>query len=140
MGNGSDYIKDGGFLKYDWEKERTIEGIDVLRHKFEKRSDLPKFSNTAKAYFKEDGNHEVIQLRFYDDRLAVIDIDIMPSQNHINKVTKEKFPAGVLHIHDWGFEDGKWRRLEEARYMTDAEIAKYGDLIRKANPNVRFRP
>lgn len=36
--------------------------------------------------------------------------------------------------------DGSTRRNSEARYMSNEEIAKYGELIRAFNSEVKFRP
>lgn len=37
------------------------------------------------------------------------------------------------------YENRKWVRSNSPRLMNNNEIAKYGDLLKKANPNVRFR-
>jgi hypothetical protein len=94
---------------------------------------LPLFSGKSEVYFKksDEGDHPIEQVRVYKDRHAFIDID----WGHTHK----SFKSGTVHVHEWVKRpNGTFKRLNP-RYASNEEIARYGDLIRKANPNVRLR-
>jgi hypothetical protein len=52
------------------------------------------------------------------------------------------FPKGVVHVQTYKVEsDSSITRLSNnARYMSDNEIKKYGPIIKAFNPKVKFRP
>lgn len=63
----------------------------------------------------------------------------------------ETFTEGVVHVQEyttikvWNEKYKKYvdvfkRKSNNARLMTDEEIAKYGPIIHHFNPNVKFRP
>ena len=59
---------------------------------------------------------------------------------HINPDGKV-FPKGVVHVHVCTIdEDGHLVLSAQARLMTEAEISKYGPLLKSYDPKVRFRP
>ena len=92
---------------------------------------LPFYSNTSDFYVKiseEDGTPE--QIRIFKNLKAVIDID----WNHPH----HPFKKGEIHVHDCVInQEGKPKR-KSARAATSDEIKKYGRLIKKINPNVKF--
>jgi len=98
-------------------------------------SSLPIYSNNSEVYFKKSdkGKHYVEQARVYSNRKAALDFD----WGH----THGKHQKGVVHVHVW-HQDGKghWVRGANPRCMNNDEIARYGNLIKKANPNARLRP
>ena len=51
------------------------------------------------------------------------------------------FQKGTIHVQVYIVgKNGKPQRLSDnARLMTDAEIAKYGPIIKYFNPNVKFK-
>ena len=142
MWSGRNYNPDGGFKEYEWTEEKEkIGGVKVLSNPNAKRDDLPYHSNTSEAYFKRDSSGEIIQLRVYTERRAYLDIDINPSDEHTNKKTGEVFAKHIVHVHEWvKTANGSFRRSKEARLMSDAEIKKWGNAIKLANPNVKFKP
>lgn len=122
--------------------DQIVAGIKVIYNDSTKReNDLPAESNSAEAYFKSDAKGNIIQLRIYDSvtHKAVMDIDFV--DRHKNKQTGEVFEKGVAHVQEFKIKNGVPKRMSrKARYMTNAEIAKWGGAILKANPNVKFRP
>lgn len=146
MGDFKSYKPSGGFDQYlYYQIGETItadngmqgkiidEYTDSSTGKF--HSSLPMYSNTSEVYFKKSdkGKHLVEQARVYSDRKVSLDFD----WGH----THGKHKTGVVHVHVWHLnEKGNWVRGTNPRYMNNTEIAKYGDLIKKANPNARLRP
>ncbi len=139
MGSGRNYNPLGGFEVYNWVwKGELYHGLKVIYNKNdEKNNTLPLYSNTSDAYIRKvDG--EVVQVRFYKDRKAFMDIDLLDNNEHKNP-DGTKLSSDMIHIHNWGYEDGKWRRLEEAHYMTDSEIAAFKELIESFGSKKRMR-
>lgn len=77
-------------------------------------------------------------------------LDFDWDHTHVNKSDGKEFPKGTVHVQEYKivkFKDsktGKWRdkfirNSNNARLMTDAEIEKYGPIIRHFNPDVKFR-
>lgn len=97
-------------------------------------SSLPTWSKTSDIYFKRDdeGNHDIEQMRVFVGRRATLDFD----WNHNHK----SFQKGIVHVHQWGMRNGKWRRSDKPRYMTSEEISKYGELLLLANPDIKLKP
>lgn len=94
---------------------------------------LPSYSNTSSIYFKlGDNGNTVEQMRIYAGRRVAYDFDW--GHNH------KEFPEGVVHVHVWTQTASGTFTRHEPRFMNDKEMAQYGDLLRKANPKVKFRP
>lgn len=139
MGTQKLYNKSGGFNQYlyhqigDTIEDNGLKGKvvakigDTAKH----YSGLPMYSNTSSIYFKlseVDGSIE--QMRLYINRKVAFDFDF----GHIHGV----FSKGVVHVHEYTNSSGKLVRLPP-RLMNNFEIKKYGDLLKKANSNVKFR-
>jgi hypothetical protein len=100
---------------------------------------LPTYSKTSEVYLKANSNGNVVQARIYRDRKPVCDFD----WDHAHRnADGEMFEKGVVHVQEFKRSpEGKWERQGKvARYMTDDEIARYGELLRKLKPDIRFRP
>ena len=79
----------------------------------------------------------------YISRKMCIDFDW--SHTHTNKGTESdgrSFQKGVIHVQTYRVEkDGTTTRLSNnARYMNNSEMKKYGPIIKAFNPDVKFRP
>lgn len=146
MGNGKVY-PDGGFTGPDAKYERVgeykyangLKGIIVKRKDDpHDHSNLPQFSNTSDMYFRQNAKG-VCQGRVYIDHATFLDFDW--SHNHTNKSDGRSFTIGTVHVQIWTRNpDGSFsRQSNDARMMSNDEIAKYGDLIRAFCPNVKFR-
>ncbi len=97
---------------------------------------LPTYSNTSDIYFRKNENNEVVQAKVYLSREMIMDLDW--DHSHRNKSNGEFFPAGTIHVQIYTKnKDGNFVRLShEARRMTQAEIQKYGPIIRYFNSDV----
>lgn len=140
MGGQNEYIGTGGFSQYLFHQVGDVIEADGVSGKIlEKSGDdrshdgLPKYSNTSRVYFKQDDVTRMVeQARIYEDRLVAYDFD----WGHTHK----EFLSGIVHVHEWHLnKNGKWVRSRNPRLMNDDEIRKYGNLLKKANPNVKFR-
>lgn len=105
-------------------------------------------------YFYPGKDGIATQAKLYSaDKKKQLDFDW--NQIHKNKDRNgnatETFQEGVIHVQEYVStrykdpKDKKWkdhfkRKSNNARPMTEAEIAKYGPIILKFNPNVKFRP
>ena len=151
MGNQREYIKSGGFSQYLYEDHKaftpqTVNGVHgkVVHYILDGNTEhtgLPAYANTSDMYFRVGLNGEVVQGKLYLDRRHCIDFDW--GHIHVNRIGDgRKFPKGVVHVQIYPVDKyGKATRMSNnARYMTDEEIAKYGGIIRAFNPNVKFRP
>ena len=142
MGSGRNYNPEGGFKTYNWQfYGETIDGVKIIYNKpgTEGPDGLPYHSGASKAYFKKVKG-EIVQLRLYKNRRAFLDIDINPLKPHNHK-GKNYMPAGITHVHEWiPKKEGGFRRNKYARFLSDQEIKDFGDLLEKANSNVRYRP
>lgn len=145
MGSFKRYVATGGFSQYlYYQVGDTITAENGIQGKVVDKIDssdnikfhdsLPIYSNTSNVYFKrsDEGNNPIEQARIYTDRKATLDFD----WGH----THGEHPKDVVHVHEWHFDkNGHWIRNANPRFMNNEEIANYGDLIKKANPNVRLR-
>lgn len=98
-------------------------------------SSLPSWSKTSEIYFKRDdeGDHAIEQMRVFKNRRVSLDFD----WNH----SHGEFKKGIVHVHEWyKNKNGKWQRSGKPRYMTLSEIKKYGELLKLANPFIKFYP
>lgn len=99
---------------------------------------LPIFPDSSDMYFSTDENRAVMQaiINVGNRRMLIFDWGHM----HINPDGKV-FPKGVVHVHVCTIdEDGHLVLSAHARLMTEAEISKYGPLLKSYDPKVRFRP
>lgn len=151
MGNQREYISSGGFSQYLYEDHKnfsplTINGIrgKVIHYISDGDIDhtgLPNYANTSDMYLRVNKNGSVIQGKVYINRKQCIDFDW--GHTHINTLGDGKsFQKGIVHVQTYKVDENgnTVRDSDNARYMNDEEIAKYGDLIRAFNPNVKFRP
>lgn len=147
MGLQREYIKAGGFSSYLYtQKGETIVSSNGVEGKVVEKIDgaafdgLSIYSNTSEVYFKRGHKGEIIQARIYKDRKPVCDFDW--GHPHTNKGSKESFEKGVVHVQEFIQKpDGSWsRNSHKARYMSPAEMARYGELLKKVNPTVKLRP
>lgn len=146
MGNQRDYLASGGFSQYLYEDVTpsvTINGVTgkVIKSIDTKPGDhdrLPTYSNTSDIYFKLGEDGLAAQAKVYDGRKMKLDFDW--NHEHTNK-DGTKFPKGTVHVQVYKVDiHGNWTRIsKDARLMTDAEIAKYGPIIKYFNPNVKFK-
>lgn len=135
MGGEKTYNPDGGFteqLYYQVGDAIEANGLTgkVLGKFGEKigHSNLPSYSNTSNIYFKIGKEGNVEQMRIYENRKMKMDFD----WGHVHK----EFPKGVVHVQTRGANGSS----ATTRFMSNEEIEKYGELLRKADPNVKFRP
>jgi len=146
MGDFKAYNPTGGFDQYLYYQigdtitaDNGVQGKVVDEYTINKNdkfhSSLPIFSNNSEVYFKKSdkGEHYVEQARVYSNRRAVLDFDWGHTHGGLQK--------GIVHVHVWHLDEkGHWVRGANPRCMNNDEIARYGDLIKKANPNARLRP
>ncbi len=145
MGNQRQYNKDGGFTQYLYKDESDKEIIGGVTCKLVSRIDdpsgthsgLPKYSSTTEVYLKKGKDGLASQARVYKDRHSFMDIDWSHTHKNPDGTT---FPKGTAHVQVYKTDkDGNVVRLsDKARPMTDAEIKKYGPVIKHYNPNVKF--
>lgn len=145
MGNGADF-----FARDEWGRRSEYESLEPARtvngvtgHLIKKVGDsdthtnLPYYSNTSDVYVRKNANG-VCQARVYDDQQMFLDFD----WSHLHKNADGKtFEKGVVHVQEWKKNpDGTFSRLSgEARSMSDAEVAKYGPLLKSYCPDIKFR-
>lgn len=146
MGDFKSYNPSGGFDQYLYYQvgdtitaENGVQGKVIDEYTSsgtgKYHSSLPMYSNTSEVYFKksDEGSNPIEQARVYKDRKVALDFD----WGHEHGT----YPKGVVHVHEWHLnKKGKWVRGANPRCMNNSEIARYGDLIKKANPNARLRP
>lgn len=146
MGLQREYIESGGFSTYLYTQQGSdivasngVVGKVVKKIEGSAYDGLPIYSNTSEVYFKENAKGEIIQARIYKDRKPVCDFDW--DHPHKNK-SGERFESGVVHVQPFTQKpDGSWKRQSaKARYMSNEEISRYGELLKKANPAVKLRP
>lgn len=140
MGNAKQYLPEGGFTQYLYTTigaRETINGLvcEIVADKADKNGHhggLPAFSNTADIYVGLGPENKPKQLRYYKDRNSYMDFDW--GHRHEN-TDGTVFPRGIVHVQRYpGAHKGN------ARYMTDAEIAKFGDIIKHYCPEAILRP
>ena len=151
MGNQRQYLKSGGFSTYLYEDHPDYSAVAIngIRGKVlhyiadgpRNHIGLPQYANTSDMYFRVGPDGKVAQGKVYVNRKHCIDFDW--SHNHVNtKGDGRSFSKGIVHVQIYSVnEKGQTIRLSQnARYMNDSEIAKYGEIIHHFNPNVKFRP
>jgi len=147
MGNGAEFFKAialGG-AKCEYEAVGNVKIVSGVKGKIVKRSgtdgshsNLPQYAVTSDMYFRKNDSG-VCQARVYLDHKMTIDFDW--SHTHTNKTDGRHFERGVVHVQVWQQKsDGTFTRLSDnARMMSNAEMKKYGSLIKAFCPKVKFR-
>lgn len=144
MGDLSKYVESGGFTEYLYHdvgdiitasngvQGKVINGPQDPKDESFHES-LPLYSDTSEVYFKksDEGEHLIEQARVFKDRQPSIDID----WGH----THGEFKEGTVHVHEWVPKPGGGFKRKPPRLATAAELERYGELIKKANPNLKLR-
>lgn len=145
MGNGKDFFsRDAAGRRSEYVSLAppvTVNG--VKGHLIKKKGDsdthtnLPYYSNSSDVYFRQNVDG-VCQARVYVGQKKFLDFDW--SHKHRNKDGRE-FQKGVVHVQIWQENsDGTFtRKSDDARSMSNAEMKKYGPLLKKFCPTVKFR-
>lgn len=145
MGNGANFFsrdEKGRRAEYvPLERARTING--VKGHLIKKVGDsdthtnLPYYSNTSDVYFRKN-MAGVCQARVYVGQKKYLDFDW--SHTHSNSDGR-KFDRGSIHVQAWiQNKDGTFSRLsDDARRMSNAEMKKYGPILKEYCPSVKLR-
>ena len=147
MGGAKTYNASGGFSRYDSHQVGDTIYVDGLKGKVIAKRDsngnddfhagLPSYSNTSDFYARTGSKSgEIVQVKFYENRIQCVDFDW--GHNHMKGKGKNQviFPEGVVHVQT--YSNGS--RAGITRYMNNEEIKKYGSMLKKLNPNVKFRP
>lgn len=142
MGGARAYNPAGGFHFKDFEQVGdTIyyKGLvgKILRKVDGSSSGLPSRSGKSDFYARTGSKSgEIVQVKFYENRIQCVDFDW--GHNHMKGKGKNQviFPEGVVHVQT--YNNGS--RAGITRYMNNEEIKKYGSMLKKLNPNVKFRP
>lgn len=142
-------IPTGGFIEFlyvDHPNFNTVQingiiakALHYIDDGTDEHTGLPQYSSTSDMYFRIGKDGTVVQGKVYVNRRQSIDFDW--SHKHVNS-DGTVFNKGIVHVQTYQVDSkGKIQRMsDEARYMTEDEIAKYGEIIHAFNPNVRFRP
>ena len=145
MGNGADFFsrdEKGRRSEYvSLEPAKIVNG--VKGHLIKKIGDsdthtnLPYYSNTSDVYFRQNKNG-VCQARVYVGQKKYIDFDW--SHVHTNSDGR-KFERWVVHVQVWKQnKDGSFsRQNDDARSMSNAEMKKYGPILKAYCPSVKLR-
>ncbi len=149
MGNERQYNESGGFSEYLYDDHPGYEPFyynglkaKVIVLKADpngNHSGLPPYADTSDIYLRVGKSGNVIQAKVYVDRQHSLDFDW--GHEHRNKGAgndNQVFPKGVVHVQSYSQTNN--RNSNQARYMTDAEIKKYGPILKHFDPNVKFRP
>ena len=143
MGNGKYHLGNGDFSKYLYEEVDTVEGGGLKAKVLQETNDNgthhtspPLFSHSSDIYMTRDPDTKIpSQARVYKNHEPNKDFDWGHDHKEHGVVL---FPKGVVHVQTWTKgADGKWNR-SKPRLMTQAEIDKYGALLKAADPNVKF--
>ena len=145
MGNGANFFsrdERGRRSEYvSLEPARTVNG--VKGHLIKKVGDsdthtsLPYYSNTSDVYFRQNKNG-VCQARVYVGQKKYLDLDW--SHAHTNSDGR-KFKRGTVHVQVLKQnKDGSFSRVSyHARSMSNAEMKKYGSILKAYCPSVKLR-
>lgn len=146
MGNGADFFsrdERGRRSEYvSLAPAKTVNGIKG--HLIKKAGDsdthtnLPYYANSSDVYFRQN-NNGVCQARVYIGQKMFLDFDW--SHAHTNKSDGRKFARGAVHVQIWKEnKDGTFSRLSnDARSMNNAEMKKFGPILKVFCPNVKLR-
>lgn len=161
MGNQRAYVKGKNdfhsYLYTSMSQRVIINGVTgrMIADKndpFGDHTHLPAYAGKCDVYFYPDKDEKATQAKLYSGEKMVLDFDW--DHTHENKSSgrvTETFHKGVVHVQEytsvriWSPKYNKYvekfkRKSNNARLMTEAEIAKYGPIIHHFNPNVKFRP
>jgi hypothetical protein len=149
MGNEREYNSSGGFSEHLYDDHPDYvpfyhNGLKakVIMLKADpdgNHAGLPPFADTSDIYLRVGKSGNVIQAKVYVDRKHSLDFDW--GHEHRNKgagSNSQVFPKGVVHVQK--YSQTNQRISNQARYMTDAEIEKYGAILKHFDPKVKFRP
>lgn len=143
MGSVRLYNGIGGFSQYLYHQigpiikaSNGVEGKIIAKLDDERslHSSLPSYSSTSEVYLKCDDQDpsRVEQMRVYKNRKVILDFD----WNHQHR----SFREGVVHVHQWRqLANGHMKRDKEPRFLNNDEIERYGELLHKVAPSVKFR-
>jgi len=147
MGGQNYYKAEGGFSQYLYQHvgdvieyngihAKVIEYVGTKDH----HEGLPYYSNTSDMYLKIADNQTYVEKAIvYVDRHAAFELDW--GHPHTNKKGNgQSFDVGVVHVHELEiFGNSVRRKQTDARFMTAAEIKKYGKILKKAYPQIKFK-
>ena len=145
MGSEKNVNKHGKVVNILYEtvgETKIINGLKakVIKLKTDKKgthSSLPLFSVTSDVYLRLGFDGMPCQAKVYKNERAVLDFDW--SHEHRNPDGTVS-PKGVVHVQTYTNVSGSVERhSNQARFMTESEIAKYGPMLLAFNPNVKFR-
>ena len=112
----------------------------------DRHNTLPAYAQTSDVYFAKGPDGFACQCKVYNkEKKMVIDFDW--DHDHNNKDGSPIFKKGTIHVQTYTItrrfseKDHKWHDhfiRSKARKMTQAEIEKYGPIIKHFNPNVKF--
>ena len=146
MGNGADFFsRDERGRRSEYVSIAPAKIVNGVKgHLIKKVGDsdthtnLPYYSNSSDVYFRQNKNG-VCQARVYVGQKMFLDFDW--SHTHINKGDGRTFSRGTVHVRIWKQnKDGTFTRLsDDARCMNNAEMKKYGPLIKSFCPSVKLR-
>ena len=146
MGNGRDFylgVRKGSNSEYVTISEAKI--VNGIRGKLlkerngkEDHTKLPKYAGKSDLYFRKNKDG-ICQARLYIGNKMFLDFDW--GHPHFNTKDNRKFPKGTVHVQLWTADGyGNFSRdSDNARYMNNTEMKKYGALIRAFCPDVKFR-
>ena len=140
MGGQNYYKAEGGFSQYLYHQVGDIISANGVSAKViekinpdDNNQGLPRYSNTSDMYLAKGGKSgEIIQARLYVSRKAYMDIDWGHPHSGV--------PCGIAHVHFYQLDgSGKPVKTGKWRLLNNKEMKKYGSLLKKANPKVKFR-
>lgn len=147
MGGQNYYKAEGGFSRYLYHQVGEIIEINGIRAKIieyigtkNHHESLPYYSNTSDMYLKIADNQTYVEKAIvYLDRHAAFEFDW--GHQHTNKKGNgQSFAVGVVHVHELERTGNTVRRKNvDARLLTAEEIAKYGKILKKAYPQIKFK-
>lgn len=150
MGNQRDYERGrNDFFSYQFTTASarvTINGVSgkMVERKIQPETGyqgLPAYGGSSDIYFAKGKDGLASQAKLYDGN-GKMKLDFDWSHDHTNK-DGTVFHKGVVHVQEYKVETvkghDKFSRLKKARLMTDAEIEKYGPILKHFNPNIKFR-
>lgn len=133
-GNNSEYVRVGNPQKIAGLVTTVVKQRNAQGH----HTNLPRFSGKSDIYLRQDESG-IRQARVYENHKQKLDLDWShPHQNR--KGNKEKFKIGTVHVQEWvENKDGSFQRASnDARYMSEDEIKKYGPVLKSLVPNIKF--
>lgn len=116
------------------------------KNPYDSHHDLPAFNRECDVYFYPNSDGTARQAKVYKNCEMTKDFDWDHSHKNPDGRT---FQKGVVHVQEYTKKQvldkktGKTKtvniRSKYARLMTQDEIEKYGALLKKFNPNIKFR-